>query len=57
MKTSSELSTTPAFDLEGFFSERRALIDGALDRLLPAEFAEPLSVHQAIRWSVLSVAV
>jgi geranylgeranyl diphosphate synthase, type II len=54
MKTSSELSPTLTFDLEGFFSERRALIDGALDRLLPAEFVEPLSVHQAIRWSVFA---
>lgn len=53
MKT-SELSSTPAFDLEGFFNERRALIDGALDRLLPAESVEPVSVHQAIRWSVFA---
>ncbi|HEV2885247.1 MAG TPA: farnesyl diphosphate synthase [Pyrinomonadaceae bacterium] len=54
MKTSSELSSTPAFDLEGFFNERRALIDGALDRLLPGESVEPVSVHQAIRWSVFA---
>ena len=53
MKTSSELSSTPAIDLEGFFSERRALIDVALDRLLPGESVKPVSVHQAIRWSVL----
>jgi geranylgeranyl diphosphate synthase type II len=54
MKTSSELSSTPAFDLEGFFNERRVLIDGALDRLLPEESVEPVSVHQAIRWSVFA---
>ena len=54
MKTSSELSSTPAFDLEGFFTERRALIDGTLDRLLPGESVEPVSVHQAIRWSVFA---
>lgn len=54
MKTSSELSPTPAFDLEGFFNERRALIDGALDRLLPGESVEPVSVHKAIRWSVFA---
>ena len=54
MKTSSELSSTPTVDLEGFFNERRALIDGALDRLLPAEAVEPVSVHQAIRWSVFA---
>jgi geranylgeranyl diphosphate synthase type II len=54
MKTSSELSSIPTFDLEGFFGERRALIDGALDRLLPGESAAPISVHQAIRWSVFA---
>lgn len=54
MKTSSELSSTPAFDLEGFFNERRALIDGALERLLPGESVEPVSVHKAIRWSVFA---
>jgi geranylgeranyl diphosphate synthase, type II len=54
MKTSSELSLTPAIDLEAVFNERRALIDGALDRLLPGEFLAPVSVHQAIRWSVFA---
>ena len=53
MKTSSELSST-AFDLQGFFSARRALIDAALDRLLPGESLEPVSVHKAIRWSVFA---
>jgi geranylgeranyl diphosphate synthase, type II len=54
MKTSSELSSTPAFDLEGFLNERRAVIDGALDRLLPGEAVVPVSVHKAIRWSVFA---
>lgn len=54
MKTSSELSLTLAFDLEGFFNERQALIDGELDRLLPGESVEPVSVHKAIRWSVFA---
>ncbi|HYN25826.1 MAG TPA: farnesyl diphosphate synthase, partial [Pyrinomonadaceae bacterium] len=54
MKTSSELSLTLAFDLEGFFNERQALIDGELDRLLPGESLEPVSVHKAIRWSVFA---
>ncbi len=54
MKTSSELSLTPAFDLKGFFHERRALIEGALDSLLPGESVEPVSVHKAIRWSVFA---
>ena len=54
MKTSSELSSVPATDLEGFFNERRSLIDDALDRFLPPESVEPVSVHQAIRWSVFA---
>lgn len=54
MKTSSELSPTPALDLEDFFKYRRALIDGALERFLPAETIEPFSVHKAIRWSVFA---
>ena len=54
MKTSSELSSVPATDLEGFFNERRSWIDEALDRFLPPESVEPVSVHQAIRWSVFA---
>jgi len=54
MKTSSELSLTLALDLKGFFHERRALIQGALDSLLPGESVEPVSVHKAIRWSVFA---
>jgi geranylgeranyl diphosphate synthase, type II len=54
MKTFSELSSTPALDLEGFLNDRRAFIDAALDRLLPGGSVEPVSVHQAIRWSVFA---
>ena len=54
MNTSSEVSSTATLDLEGFFNERRALIDATLDRLLPTESVAPLSVHQAIRWSVFA---
>jgi len=54
MKTSSGLSLTLALDLKGFFHERRALIEGALDSLLPGESVEPVSVHKAIRWSVFA---
>jgi len=55
MKTSFELSPpTSVFDLEVFFREQRALIDAELDRLLPVESVEPVSVHQAIRWSVFA---
>ena len=54
MKTSSELSTALDFDLDGFFNEGRARIEGGLDSLLPDELAEPASVHSAIRWSVFA---
>lgn len=54
MKTSSELSPALNFDLDGYFNESRALIDGGLDGLLPDESAEPVSVHSAIRWSVFA---
>lgn len=54
MSTSSELSSRIGFDLEAFFNECRTSIDGALDDLLPAESVEPISVHQAIRWSVFA---
>jgi geranylgeranyl pyrophosphate synthase len=54
MKTSSELSSLPDLDLERFFTELRTSIDGGLDRLLPADSTEPVSVHQAIRWSVFA---
>jgi geranylgeranyl diphosphate synthase type II len=54
MKTSSELSLALNFDLDGFFNESRALIDGGLHSLLPDESAEPASVHSAIRWSVFA---
>jgi geranylgeranyl diphosphate synthase, type II len=43
-----------AFDLEGYFRERRALVDAALDRALPADDAPPPTVHRAMRYSVLA---
>ncbi len=39
---------------DDFLSECRALIDAKLDRLLPPETPEPVSVHNAIRWSVFA---
>jgi geranylgeranyl diphosphate synthase, type II len=40
--------------LEHFFAECRTLVDGELDRLLPAESERPDTVHRAIRWSVFA---
>jgi geranylgeranyl diphosphate synthase, type II len=35
-----------------FFEEDRAAVDAALDRLMPAENAQPSSIHRAMRYSV-----
>src|SRR6202140_5924561 len=35
-----------------FFEEDRAAVDAALDRLMPAEDAQPSSIHRAMRYSV-----
>lgn len=55
MKASSEAS--PLLNEEqarSFLSECRALVDERLDKLIPAEDAEPTSVHSAIRWSLFA---
>jgi geranylgeranyl pyrophosphate synthase len=41
-------------DLREFVAEARALVDVALDRILPGESAPPERVHRAIRWSVFA---
>jgi geranylgeranyl diphosphate synthase type II len=48
--TNSGLST----DARDFFTSCRAVIDSALDRLIPKESDEPTQVHRAIRWSVFA---
>src|SRR5437660_2340502 len=40
--------------LSSFFEEDRLMVDAALDRLLPAESAQPSSVHTAMRYSVFA---
>jgi len=40
--------------LPSFFEEDRLAVDAALDRLLPAESAQPPSIHAAIRYSVFA---
>jgi geranylgeranyl diphosphate synthase, type II len=37
-----------------FFEEDRAAVDAALDRLMPAENAQPPSIHGAMRYSVMA---
>ena len=41
-------------DLKAYLESRRAVVDAALDRVLPPEAAMPTSVHRAMRYSVLA---
>src|SRR5580693_4513278 len=40
--------------LPAFFEEDRLSVDAALERLLPAESAQPTSIHTAMRYSVFA---
>ncbi|MGH7310633.1 MAG: polyprenyl synthetase family protein, partial [Candidatus Rokuibacteriota bacterium] len=41
-------------DLKRYLDERRALVEGGLERWLPAEDMPPPAVHRAMRYSVLA---
>jgi geranylgeranyl diphosphate synthase type II len=41
-------------NLPDFFEQDRLAVDAALDRLLPAETTEPVSIHTAMRYSVFA---
>src|SRR6267378_3934357 len=43
-----------AMKLPPFFEEDRLAVDAALERLLPAETAQPSSIHTAMRYSVFA---
>jgi geranylgeranyl diphosphate synthase, type II len=43
-----------SFDLKPYLESRRALVDSALDRTLPAEATSPTNLHRAMRYSVLA---
>jgi geranylgeranyl diphosphate synthase type II len=44
----------PSVDLPAYLEARRAMVDAALDRVLPAESAAPTTIHRAMRYSVLA---
>src|SRR5260370_29923038 len=46
--------SSPAMKLPPFFEEDRLSVDAALERLLPAETAQPFSIHTAMRYSVFA---
>jgi geranylgeranyl diphosphate synthase, type II len=41
-------------DLKAFLEAHRATVDAGLDRVLPPESAPPVTIHQAMRYSVLA---
>ena len=42
------------FDLKNYLENRRAMVEAALERVLPPEAAPPTRIHQAMRYSVLA---
>jgi geranylgeranyl diphosphate synthase type II len=43
-----------SLDLTAYLEARRALVDAALDTVLPPESAAPVTIHRAMRYSVLA---
>jgi len=43
-----------SFDLKAYLEARRAMVDAALDRVLPSEEIVPVNLHRAMRYSVLA---
>jgi geranylgeranyl diphosphate synthase type II len=60
LRTNLEIAHPPAdisalaMKLPDFFEEDRLAVDAALNRLLPAETTEPVSIHTAMRYSVFA---
>jgi geranylgeranyl diphosphate synthase type II len=50
--TQDPQTPSSAFDLKRYVETRRALVDDALERLLPPDTAPPPSLHRAMRYSV-----
>ena len=42
------------FELKSYLEQRRAMVDAALDRVLPTETTTPVNLHRAMRYSVLA---
>lgn len=56
MRASSETSTpaSKTVEVRAFLARCRALVDGRLEQLVPAETLEPTAVHSAMRWSLFA---
>ena len=46
--------TQPALSSPAFFAEDQAIIEAALEKLLPVESTPPVTIHQAMRYSVFA---
>jgi len=44
----------PAFDLQGYLTQRTAVVDKALQALLPPASAKPATIHKAMRYSIFA---
>jgi geranylgeranyl pyrophosphate synthase len=52
--TTTENDAVGIAEARAFLSRVRAVVDEKLDRLVPAEHVEPVSLHAAIRWSLFA---
>ena len=43
-----------SLDLKAYLEDRRAMVEAALERVLPPESAPPVTIHRAMRYSVLA---
>jgi geranylgeranyl diphosphate synthase type II len=48
------LKSTQSFDLKAYLKKQNALVDSALDRLLPPETTAPTTIHKAMRYSLFA---
>jgi geranylgeranyl pyrophosphate synthase len=55
MRASSEaFPASSASEVRDFFARGREQTDARLERLVPSEETDPVTVHQAIRWSLFA---
>jgi len=48
------VKTEARFDLDRYLRRMSERVDGALEKFLPAESAEPVTIHQAMRYSIFA---
>src|SRR5437870_3963172 len=53
-RKSTDVLARQEYDLEHFLAERTAMVNQALDRLLPSPTARPTIIHRAMRYSLFA---